>query len=49
MIAGSKEDVAYISEELNEEGNASGKKGSYANLLQIQGSFSDSKTDVTSK
>jgi hypothetical protein len=47
MIAGSKEDVAYICEELNEEGNMSGKKGSYANLLSIQGSFSDSKTDVS--
>lgn len=33
MIAGSKEDVAYISDELNTEGNVSGKKGSYANLL----------------
>jgi len=33
LIAGSKEDVAYISDELNTEGNVSGKKGSYANLL----------------
>lgn len=47
MIAGSKEDVAYIGEELNQEGNVSGKKGSYANLLSIQGSFSDSKTDMS--
>ena len=46
MIAGSKEDVAYISDELNTEGNVSGKKGSYANLLQIQGKFADSKTDM---
>jgi len=35
LIAGSKEDVAYISDELNTEGNVSGKKGSYANLLTI--------------
>lgn len=41
FIAGSKEDVEYISEELNQEGNESGKKGSYAQLLamQKQGSF----------
>lgn len=36
FIAGSKEDVDYISEELNQEGNASGQKGSYSNLIQIQ-------------
>jgi fructose-1,6-bisphosphatase I len=30
FIAGSKEDVKYISEELEQEGNVSGKKGSYA-------------------
>lgn len=47
MIAGSKEDVAYICEELNTEGNASGMKGSYANLLSIQGSFSNSKVDLS--
>ena len=35
FIAGSKEDVKYISDELNEEGNVSGKKGSYANLMQL--------------
>jgi len=46
LIAGSKEDVAYIAEELNQEGNESGKKGSYANLLSIQGKFADSKTDM---
>ena len=41
FIAGSKEDVEYISEELNQEGNESGMKGSYAQLLamQKQGSF----------
>ena len=39
LIAGSKEDVQYISEELNTEGNVSGGKGSYANLLEIQGKF----------
>mmetsp|Transcript_14198 Transcript_14198/g.24134 ORF Transcript_14198/g.24134 Transcript_14198/m.24134 type:complete len:93 (+) Transcript_14198:731-1009(+) len=39
FIAGSKEDVKYISEELNTEGNVSGNKGSYANLLEIQGKF----------
>ena len=41
FIAGSKEDVEYISEELHQEGNESGKKGSYAQLLAIakQGSF----------
>ena len=38
FIAGSKEDVDYITTELNEdEGNVSGKKGSYANLLGLQG------------
>ena len=47
FIAGSKEDVAYICEELNSEGNESGVKGSYANLLAIQGKFSDSKTDLS--
>ena len=36
MIAGSSEDVKYISEELNTEGNVSGSKGSYGNLLNIQ-------------
>lgn len=37
FIAGSAEDVEYISEELNSsEENASGKKGSYNNLLQLQ-------------
>jgi sedoheptulose-bisphosphatase len=40
FIAGSQEDVAYISSELNTEGNVSGKKGSYANLLAVQGQFS---------
>ena len=39
LICGSKEDVAYIAEELNEEGNVSGKKGSYANLMEIQGKY----------
>jgi sedoheptulose-bisphosphatase len=47
MIAGSKEDVAYICEELNQEGNMSGKKGSYANLLAVQGSFASSSADLT--
>ena len=42
MICGSKEDVQYISDELNTEGNASGTKGSYANLLEIQGKYSNS-------
>ena len=32
FIAGSKEDVEYISKELNQEGNVSGKKGSYEKL-----------------
>ena len=37
FIAGSKEDVDYISEELNSSPeNASGKKGSYSNLLDMQ-------------
>lgn len=37
FIAGSAEDVDYISEELNSsDQNASGKKGSYNNLLEIQ-------------
>lgn len=37
FIAGSTEDVDYISEELNStEENASGKKGSYNNLLEMQ-------------
>ena len=36
LIAGSKEDVKYISEELNTEGNVSGQKGSYNDLLQVQ-------------
>ena len=39
MIAGSKEDVEYIADELNQEGNVSGTKGSYANLLEVQGKF----------
>lgn len=42
FIAGSTEDVQYISDELNTEGNVSGNKGSYANLLEIQGKFSNS-------
>jgi len=42
FIAGSKEDVKYVSEELNaDEGNASGKKGSYANLLEIEGKYAE--------
>lgn len=37
FIAGSKEDVDYISDELNSSAeNASGKKGSYNNLLEMQ-------------
>jgi len=37
FIVGSAEDVDYISEELNSsDQNASGKKGSYNNLLEIQ-------------
>lgn len=39
FIAGSKEDVQYVGDELNTEGNVSGKKGSYANLLEVQGKF----------
>ena len=40
FFGGSKEDVEYITEELNaDEGNVSGKKGSYASLLEIQGKF----------
>jgi sedoheptulose-bisphosphatase len=41
FIAGSKEDVAYICDELNTEGNESGNKGSYAKLMEIskKGSF----------
>ena len=40
FIAGSKEDVKYICEELNaDEINASGAKGSYANLMAIQGKY----------
>ena len=35
FIAGSEEDVQYISDELNTEGNVSGNKGSYTNLLEI--------------
>jgi hypothetical protein len=35
FIAGSKEDVKYIVEELNIEGNMSGTKGSYDQLLKI--------------
>lgn len=36
FIAGSKEDVDYISEELNSTAeNASGKKGSYNDLLEM--------------
>jgi hypothetical protein len=46
MIAGSKEDVVYICEELNTDGNESGIKGSYANLLEINGAFSTSKADL---
>jgi len=42
FIAGSKEDVKYVSDELNaDEGNVSGKKGSYANLLELQGQFAN--------
>ena len=38
FICGSKEDVDYISEELNASPeNASGKKGSYNDLLNMQG------------
>jgi hypothetical protein len=47
MICGSKEDVSYISDELNTEGNVSGSKGSYANLLEIQGKFSKSTDQIT--
>jgi len=37
FIAGSAEDVEYISDELNSsEENASGKKGSYNDLLNMQ-------------
>lgn len=37
FIAGSKEDVDYISDELNSNpDNASGKKGSYNDLLEAQ-------------
>jgi len=40
FIAGSKEDVKYVCEELNADAeNASGMKGSYANLLEVQGKF----------
>ena len=46
MICGSKEDVQYIAEELNTEGNASGMKGSYANLLEIQGKYSNSTNQI---
>ena len=46
MICGSKEDVQYISDELNTEGNVSGAKGSYANLLEIQGKFSNSTNQI---
>ena len=46
MICGSKEDVMYISDELNTEGNVSGNKGSYANLLEIQGKFSNSTNQI---
>ena len=36
FFGGSKEDVDYITGELNaDEGNVSGKKGSYANLIEI--------------
>jgi len=48
MIAGSTEDVQYISDELNTEGNVSGNKGSYANLLEIQGKFSNSAANLVS-
>lgn len=37
FIAGSKEDVKYITEELNTEGNFSGTKGSYDQLLKVGG------------
>ena len=44
FFAGSKEDVEYITTELNEEpSNVSGKKGSYASLLEIQGKFENTK------
>ena len=37
FIAGSSEDVDYVVSELNEEeGNVSGKKGSYSKLLDMQ-------------
>jgi len=48
MIAGSSEDVQYISDELNTEGNVSGNKGSYANLLEIQGKFANSSANMAS-
>lgn len=46
MICGSKEDVLYIADELNTEGNVSGNKGSYANLLEIQGKYSNSMNQI---
>lgn len=40
FVAGSKEDVDYVVEELNEGvENVSGSKGSYSNLLELQGKF----------
>jgi hypothetical protein len=40
MICGSKEDVDYVCEELNmDDGNVSGSRGSYANLLELSGKF----------
>lgn len=51
FIAGSKEDVEYITEEINQDsGNTSGKKGSYNNLLDIQqyeDNFFSSQNDDT--
>lgn len=42
FIGGSKEDVDYISEELNSNAeNASGKKGSYSDLLEVQKNAGD--------
>ena len=35
FIAGSREDVSYIADEINTEGNVSGKKGSYNNLVTL--------------
>ena len=42
FIAGSKEDVKYVCDELNAgEENASGAKGSYADLLRLEGQYAD--------